>query len=89
MDLFWDSYVRGRFAIHFNGPFSSILTTENSVSFNLGKLFGLAPRFQLLPLFVFWFAMVFKLSRVTRWSSESDREPIEGAAAVEAAPSPA
>jgi hypothetical protein len=71
VDLFWDGYVTGRLAIHHDGPFSSILLTEDSVSFNLGKLFGLPPRFQLLPLFLFWFLMLFRIVAVTRRRSEA------------------
>ena len=89
VDLFWDGYVRGRLATHYDGPFSSLLTTDNSVSFNLGKLIGLAPRFQLLPLFVFWFVMVIKLSSPAGWSSRGPQRRIEDEAGGEATAFPA
>jgi hypothetical protein len=59
------------------------------VSFNLGKLIGLAPRFQLLPLFVFWFVMVIKLSSPAGWSSRRPERRIEDVGGGEAAASPA
>ena len=40
-DLFWYQYKRANFALEPNGVFGSELLTDNSVAFNLGKLFGL------------------------------------------------
>jgi len=47
-------FLQGVLAIGTAGIFTSHFLTENSVSFNLGKLCGLGPQLQLLPLYVWW-----------------------------------
>jgi hypothetical protein len=53
-DLFWSNYRDGRFALQRRGIFNHALMTGDSVSFNLGKLFGLPGEWQLMPLLCFW-----------------------------------
>jgi hypothetical protein len=47
-------FLRGMLAIGTAGIFTSHFLTANSVSFNLGKLCGLGPQLQLLPLYIWW-----------------------------------
>lgn len=53
-DLFWKNFRDGNFALSRNGTFSNTPLTDNSVSFNLGKLAGLPGPWQLAPILLFW-----------------------------------
>lgn len=55
-------YLNAKLALCNTGVFSSNFMTENSVAFNIGKLIRLHPNIQLLPLFIFWFAMFLRLT---------------------------
>ena len=48
--LFWYQYIRANFSMWWKPIFSSTAYMENSGAFNLGKLAGLPPSVQLLPL---------------------------------------
>jgi hypothetical protein len=61
-DLFWKGFLVGQMAIETDGVFSSKLITEDTIAFNLGKLFNIHSSIQLLPLLVIW-AVFYLLSR--------------------------
>ena len=52
--LFWDNFLNARFALEYKGTFDASLLTDNSVSFNWGKLARLPAPAELLPLIFFW-----------------------------------
>jgi hypothetical protein len=71
-DFLWPYFSQGRFAIQIFGTFSHVLLTENSVAFNWGKLLGLAPQLQLLPLLGLWLfatARLQSLLALRRWAA--------------------
>lgn len=74
IDLFWRGYIEGHLALETDGVFNSQLITENSIAFNLGKLFGLPSQFQLLPLFLIWGIFYFFLRKKF---SKNDKDGIQ------------
>jgi len=63
---YWPRFSNGMLAVNDAGVFSMAPLTANTVAFNYGKLFGLLPALQLVPLYVFWLIMMWRLDRLTR-----------------------
>lgn len=73
-DLFWKNFRDGNFALSRNGTFNNTPLTENSISFNLGKLIGLPGPWQLAPIILFWLgSFIFALSRIEKSSGGRHR----------------
>ena len=78
-EFFWSNYLQGNFALLHRGVFNAILVTENSIAFNLGKLFGLPGSVQLMPLLLVWLVSVLYMLRL---ASEDDGEGSVGSISV-------
>ncbi len=57
-------FLKSEFAITTVGIFSEVKLTENSIAFNWGKLAGLPPSTQLIPLLIFWVIAARNLDRL-------------------------
>lgn len=66
VQFYWPYYLIGRYAISSMGIFYPTLLTNDSTAFNFGKIIGLIPSLQLIPLFGLW---VYFLRRL------DDRQP--------------
>jgi hypothetical protein len=60
---YWPLFLKSDFATTATGVFSNAPIAAGTVAFNWAKLAGFAGRFQLIPLFVFWFLAARQLDR--------------------------
>lgn len=64
--FYWPRFSSGMLAVNDAGVFSMAPLTANTVAFNYGKLFGFIPALQLVPLYLFWLFMMWRLDSLTR-----------------------